>query len=403
MSASLHSLRVALVASSLRRGGGEKQVVSVARALLEAGVDLQFFHLGSDGHYEPVLRKLGVSVQQIHVPNRPWKMLASLTAALRRWRPHVVLAGQFGDLQFAGVPGRLCRALTLGYVQSDGWYELRTYGCWSRLMVHLAHGLVTSSHHAREVLASQGINPQRLEVLPNLIDLRDFDARRSLPFSGTLPAGRVIAAAVGSLQSCKRFDRFLDALALARRGEPALAGVIAGADYGERMPLEKRAKALGLGPADLVFLGECNCVPALLARSAMLVLTSDYEGLPNVVLEAMAARLPIVTTPAGDAGVAVQHGKTGFVVQPDDVQSMAAHMVGLAQSPSLRMECGAAGRRRVEQEYNVEELADRLIGIFRQFAVRQRRADLGELLDRGVCASNPVTPSAAILARGPIT
>ncbi|MEW6301899.1 MAG: glycosyltransferase family 4 protein [Verrucomicrobiota bacterium] len=398
MNSPLNHLRVALIATSLRRGGGEKQVVSIARALLGAGVDLQIFYLGSGGHYEPALREMKVPVHSIYFPNGSWKMLLTLIADLRRWRPQVVLAGQFGDLQFAGIAGRLCRALTLGCVQSDGWFELRTYGRLSRLLVLLAHGLVTSSHHAREVLASQRVNLRKMEVLPNLIDLRDFDARSALAFNGSLPADRVIAAAVGSLQPCKRFDRFLEALALARRDEPALAGVIAGADYGERAGLEARAKALGLMPPDLIFLGECDRVPALLARSAMLVLTSDYEGLPNVVLEAMAARLPVVTTPAGDAGVVVQHGRTGFVAPPDDARGMAAHMVRLAQSPALRREFGEAGRKRVEQEYNVQALADRLVGIFHDFAARQRRGDLLELLESDVGVRKAEKPCGATLA-----
>jgi hypothetical protein len=134
----------------------------------------------------------------------------------------------------------------------------------------------------------------------------------------------------------------------------------------------------------LVFLGECDCVPALLARSALLVLSSDYEGLPNVVVEAMAARRPVITTPAGDAGVVVQHGRTGFVVQPDDAQGMAAYMVKLAQSPSMRTELGDAGRKRVEQEYNYEMLANRLVNIFRGFAAQQRRTAVLELLNRYV-------------------
>jgi len=116
----------------------------------------------------------------------------------------------------------------------------------------------------------------------------------------------------------------------------------------------------------------------------MLVLTSDYEGFPNVILEAMAARLPVLTTPAGDAALIVQHGQTGFVVQPDDAPSLANSIVKLAQSPPLRVEFGEAGRQRVEQEYDHESLADRLFGIFRRFAGQQQRTALFELLERSV-------------------
>src|SRR5207302_8290364 len=137
---------------------------------------------------------------------------------------------------------------------------------------------VANSCRGRLTLVSQGIRPKKIEVLPNVIDLQDFDARSALPFGISLPSGRIIASAVGSLHPCKRFDRFLEALALARRSEPALAGVIAGADCGVQTALQEKAHALGLTPPDLTFLGECVGIPALLARAGMLVLHSDYEG-----------------------------------------------------------------------------------------------------------------------------
>jgi glycosyltransferase involved in cell wall biosynthesis len=236
-----------------------------------------------------------------------------------------------------------------------------------------------------------------MEVLPNVIDLEDFDARSALPLGISLPSKRVIVAAVGSLRSCKRFDRFIEALALARRRESALAGVIAGADCGARAALQERANSLGLARDDLMFLGEFDRVPALLAQVALLVLSSDYEGFPNVILEAMAAQLPVVTTPAGDAGLIVQHGKTGYVVEREDIQGMAAFMVQLARAPSMRMNFGEAGRKRVEQEYNYESLSDRLVAIFQRFARQARRASLLEMLERGVPAKKPETLSGALV------
>jgi glycosyltransferase involved in cell wall biosynthesis len=398
----LHRLRVAMVASSLRLGGAEKQTAYIARSLFEAGIDLRFYYLGRGGHYENILWQAGVPVRQIYNRNRPWKILIKLTRALRRLRPHILLVNQFGDLRYGAIAGRCCNALLLGGVRSDGWYELRSHGCLSRLMLRLTHGLIANSQHARQTLVSQEVKLQKIEVLPNVIDLRDFDARSAQPLTRTsLPSERVFVAAVGSLHPCKRFDRFLEALALARRSEPSLAGVIAGADYGAKADLQARADALGLGPQDVRFIGECHDVPALLARSAMLVLTSDYEGFPNVILEAMAARLPVVTAPAGDAAVVVQHGRTGFVVAPDDPQGLAAFMVQLAQSPSLRTDFGEAGRKRVEQEYDYESLANRLVEIFRRFASQHQRTFLLELLENELPAGKTRALSAALLLEEP--
>ena len=394
-------LRVALVTSSLKLAGAEKQTVYTARALFQAGIDVRLFYLGGDGYYEAVLREMGLPFTQIYVPNRPWVILARLIGALRRMRPHIVLVNQFGDVLQGATAGRLCDALTLGGVRSDGCYELNAYGRLSSLMLRLPHGFVANSCRARQNLTPRGIKPQKIEVLPNVIDLHDFDARSTLSPGLSLPEGGVIAAAVGRLHPCKRFDRFLEALAVARRSEPALAGVIAGADCGTKAALQERANALGLTPQNLAFLGECDRVPALLTRTALLVLSSAYEGFPNVILEAMAARLPVITTPVGDASLVVQHGKTGYVVEGEDIQGMAAFMVQLARSPSMRSTFGESGRKRVEREYNYESLAGRLLAIFQNFAAQQRKTHLHDMLKRGVPAGKTEALAGALLLEGP--
>ncbi|HXJ73209.1 MAG TPA: glycosyltransferase family 4 protein, partial [Candidatus Dormibacteraeota bacterium] len=221
-------LRVAVVSSSLRRAGAEKQTAYLTRALREAGADVRFFHLGAGGHYEDVLRQTGVSPVRIYTPNRPLLILARLSTALRRFGSEIAFAPQFGDLLQTGLAGRLCHALVLGGIRSDGFYELNEHGPRSRWMLRLAHGLIANSHRARQNLAGRGVDASKIKILPNVLDLQEFDGRcRLLP---PVPVGsdRVIAVAVGSLQPCKRFDRFLNALALARRKAPALLGVLAG-------------------------------------------------------------------------------------------------------------------------------------------------------------------------------
>jgi glycosyltransferase involved in cell wall biosynthesis len=383
-------LRVAIVASSLRLAGVEKQTFYQARALHQAGIETQVFYLGEGGHYETVLRQAGVPMQRIYNPKKPWIMLARLIRALWQWRPQIVLAAQFGDLLYAGMGARCCKALVLGGVRSNGLYELNAHGPLSRWLVSLAHGLIANSCRATQNLVFRGIKPQKIEVLSNVIDLQDFDQQSTQPSGIALPPDRTIAAAIGSLQPCKRFDRFLEALALAWRTEPALAGVIAGGDRGVNAKLQAQANALGLAPHlashEVAFLGEVHNVPALLAQAGLLALTSDYEGFPNVILEAMAARLPVISTPAGDSSLIVQHGKTGYLVEMEDTRNMAALMVQLAQSTEMRSEFGEAGRKRVEQEYNYESLAHRLVEVFYSFASRQRRHSLCELLERGVSA-----------------
>jgi glycosyltransferase involved in cell wall biosynthesis len=392
-------MRIALIASSLRLAGAEKQFVYMARALWQASVDIRVFHLGEGEYYQAVLTDAGIPLRQIFSPGRPLKMLARLVKEVSAFRPHIVLASQFGDLIFATFAGRLCRPFVLGGVRSDGFYELRSAGRRAWPLLSLTHGLIANSHRARENLISKGTDPRKIAVLPNVIDLCDFDSKAAKPLPATVASDRIQIAAVGSLQPCKRFDRFLAGLAWARRQEPALFGAIAGADLGEKSALEQQARTLKLLPGHLEFLGECNYIPALLAHSRLLVLSSDYEGFPNVILEAMAARLPVLATPAGDAARIVEEGVTGYVLQPDDERGMGEHIVRLALNPSLGTQMGETARRRVEQNYNFTSLAERLLSVFSTFARAHRKTSLLKLLERRTTANDisqvPVAVAAA--------
>jgi glycosyltransferase involved in cell wall biosynthesis len=145
--------------------------------------------------------------------------------------------------------------------------------------------------------------------------------------------------------------------------------------------LECRAAALGLLPDGVCFTGQRADVPALLDGSGVFVLTSDHEGFPNVLLEAMAARLPVVTTPAGDAADLVEDGRTGFVVDFGDKKKLVERIERLTDSPDLRRELGEAGRKRVEEVYGCAGVASRLLGIYRKVALERGKRHLASRIE----------------------
>jgi glycosyltransferase involved in cell wall biosynthesis len=244
--------------------------------------------------------------------------------------------------------------------------------------------LVANSQAGRNTAIELGIRPARVHVLPNAIDATPFAATRAL----RKPSSRVTVALIGQLIDDKRVDRFLDALAVARRTAPALVGIVVG-DGPEQSALRARAERLGLLPEGVEFRGVCTDVPALLADVDILALTSDHEGLPNVILEAMAAGLPVVTTPAGDAGRVVQDGKTGYVVPFDHIQVLAERLIQLTGSPALRLAQGQAGTLAVASGYSPEGLSTRLLDIYRAVAMASGRSHLLERLEAnaGNCMS----------------
>jgi glycosyltransferase involved in cell wall biosynthesis len=379
MAKNTETLRVALVAGMLVRDGAEKQLVYMARALRDAGVSVRVYHLREGEFYESVLREQGIELCHIRGVGNPFIRVALLTARLQEFRPHIVQSGHFWTNLYVGIAARLCRAVAIGGMRNSLAHDLEAFKGWGPWLVRIPHALIANSYAAKRETETFGINSQRIAVLQNVIDLDEFDAScvgRELPFSA---GGGPVVMAIGRLVRAKRFDRFIDALATARRKFPAVRGLIAG-EGPERAELERRAGALGLLADGLSFLGRRNDVPALLRQADVVVVSSDHEGVPNAILEAMAAGLPVITTPVGDAAVLVQHGVTGYVVPFEDAERRAECLIRLVESEGLRRQLGEAGRRCIEQHHSFEGLGEHLLASYQSIAEEQKRHDLIRLL-----------------------
>ena len=171
----------------------------------------------------------------------------------------------------------------------------------------------------------------------------------------------------------------MTALNIACREAPKLLGIIIG-DGPELANLQAFAQQRGLSEENLLFLGRRDDVPAILRRAQIFMLTSDHEGFPNVLLEAMAARLPVITTPAGDFGNIVQDGRTGYVVPFDNIDGLVKYMLRLAESAQLQKKLGQAGRARVEQIYDACGLAENLLSVYKHIAIKRHSRRLTKAL-----------------------
>lgn len=354
MSRSAGSLRVAMVAGTLARGGAEKQFVYMVRALKADGVDVRVFALTRGEHHEAALCAIGVPPHWIGRHANPLVRAGALAARFRTWRPDVVQAGHFYANLHATLAAATSGALSLGSVRSDAFRDVHRTGVFGRASLRAPRGLIANSHAARDNAVRLGRRRDRVLVVPNVIDTAEFDAAQGPGRGIVRSAGEFHVTVVARLIAPKRLERFVQALAEARREVPAIRGRIAG-EGPERGRLERLAADLGLLPQGLQLLGEHADVPALLAESDALMLTSDQEGFPNVLLEAMAARLPVISTPAGDAARIVVDGETGFVVNGEPLL-LAARLVMLARDRGLAGRMGAAGRSRVEREFSGSRL-----------------------------------------------
>lgn len=362
--------RIALVAGTLGQGGAEKQLVYMARALRDAGAEVRVYCLTRGEYYERALAETGLAPEWVGRFAAPPLRTLALAAALRRFRPNVVQSAHFYTNLYVAMAATLVGAIGIGAARNDVVHEVRYNGVWGRWLLRAPSALIVNSYAARDNAEALGCLKDSIHVLPNVIDLEAFDlVAASAPRPVNEP---LVVAGVGTFVPQKRFDIFLRVIAAARAQGARVRGVLAG-DGPERAALGTLAATLDLGSDAITFAGRRNDIPVLLRNADVLMLTSDHEGFPNVVLEAMAASLPVVCTAAGDARAIVDHGVTGYVTELGDAVGLTEHLVALSRPGGERRKFGQAGRRRVETQYAYGNLAAKLAAIHRAVEHGQQR------------------------------
>jgi glycosyltransferase involved in cell wall biosynthesis len=169
---------------------------------------------------------------------------------------------------------------------------------------------------------------------------------------------------VANLRPEKGHAVFLDAATHLRRLYPGLKFLIVGDGYYRR---QVEANVNGLGLADVVRMtGAVADIPAILRTIDIAVLPSlSNEGFPNSVMEAMAARLPVVATDTGGTRELVLDGETGYLIPPGNASILVDRLARLCDDRQLRMKMGELGRRRIEQEFTVAKMSCKLESLYR--------------------------------------
>jgi len=156
---------------------------------------------------------------------------------------------------------------------------------------------------------------------------------------------------VGRMNHPKRFDIFLKILSqLNGYGKPVLGHLVG--DGIDRPKLEGMARALGLGPDQVCFHGAVSDVERLYRQAHVCLHISDWEGMPNTILEAMACGLPVVATRVGGIPELIQP-QTGMLVELDDEAGLLESILQLFEDEKLRSTLGQAGRKYVEQNHDL--------------------------------------------------
>jgi glycosyltransferase involved in cell wall biosynthesis len=329
------------------------------RALREAGNAVTVLCLTEGEYWQSRIKSLGVTV--VHVGrnrSRPVRLF-KIVDAVRRLRPDVIQSSHFYTNFPAAVAGKILGIPAIGAVRTDGLKEVAEPGKIFGLLNLKTPGLIAGNSEAGLANArTLSVPERRLFFLPNVVDCEEFDVpeRAARDSVCLLTAGRLVEQ--------KRHDRFLRLLSRLRISVPCdIRGVIAG-DGPKRDELRQQMVHLGLTDADVELCGVTRDMKSLYNRADVFVLTSDWEGTPNVVLEAMASGVPVVSTDVGDVRSLVEDGVSGFLVASNDEDGLTARVTSLVQDPALRRLLGQNARRRVEKKYSLANLTEYLESLY---------------------------------------
>lgn len=305
---------VLLLSSSLGGGGAQHVMALVAR-----GLDRDRFevHLGllRERKIDPAAMPPWVHVHALDA-GRARAAAILVIRLVWRLRPSVILAGapEIGFLTLFLRPffppqtrvlvrqnSTVSAALAHGGVP---WYTRLLY----RLLYRRAEAVICQSRAMAEDLAREtGIPAAKMTVLPNPVDLEGILAARRAPLAWSGAGPHLLAA--GRLAPEKGFDLLIEALSKVRERYPETDLTIAGTGV-EKAALESLAREKNLGESFHI-MGSLPSPYALFPGATLFVLSSRYEGMPNALLEAAAAGLPLVATPASGGVVDLLRGRNG--------------------------------------------------------------------------------------------
>lgn len=367
-------LRLCYLAETVRTGVG-RHLVDLITGIAGRGHEVHLLH--SVARADPnLLRKIGrvpgVRCEAFAMRREPhWSDVGTVYALaryLRRWGPFDIIHGHSSK---AGVYARLLGTLILSkrvytphalvtMAPQLTPFRRRAYSFAERGLSYLSDRIICVSSFEREHAVSLGIGPHRLAVVPHGLspddDRPEEDGRERLG----LEPETVIIGLVGRLDAQKAPELLVEAAAQILRQHRNVHVIVIG-DGPLKQDLVARARQRRIAEA-FSWLGEAparHWLPTL----DILAMPSRYEGFSYVLLEALAAGVPIVCTAVGGVAEAVEDGLNGFIVPHDDIDMLARRLGQLVDDRDLRINMGMQARLR-SARFSLEQMIDRVEEIY---------------------------------------
>jgi glycosyltransferase involved in cell wall biosynthesis len=346
----LSGLSICFIAGTLGQGGTERQLFYALKTLHQLDARVTLLCLTHGEFWEDRIRACGIPVKWIGQRKSHLARALQVISELQTEPPDLIQSQHFYTNLYAVAAARISGLREIGTLRSDTFSEVLSHAFTGKLSLRMPRKIVANSRMAISNAISLGVPADRLHFLPTVVDSEMFHP------SPKISGGVVKLLAVGRLSAEKRFERFISIVDLIKEQSSAtVKGIVVG-DGPLRENLQQLSSEIGLDYDTIEFKGEVTEMAAVYREADILVLTSEFEGTPNVILEAMASGLPVVSVGVGGVPEIVENHVTGFLIEPYDELEMADALIRLIHEPDLRYEFGCAARRFIELNRTLNHL-----------------------------------------------
>ncbi|CAN5249172.1 N/A [soil metagenome] len=378
---------VALLLPNFTLGGAETQAVELALRLPAHGWRPIVIAADPEGPLREKVAGAGIPIFDLNAhirgplysPRFWWtitKAVWRIAAICRKEKVRILQSFLFWQNQLA-VPARLLapRMYIVTGRRNTGEFKdaARHYQAIENFTNRFTHAIVCNS---RGVLDDSQRREKavgdRWVVIPNGVDVERFASSEKGQLRGRLSisADQIVVGTVGNMKRQKRHDIFLRTIAALRAKHPNVIGVIVGRDMGEEKSLRALRSELGLD-SHAHFVTDCVDPAALLKDFDLFLLTSDHEGMPNAILEAMSAGVPVITRNVAGVREFAGEGKAVRAVDSDDPAILATEAAALLSDKEGTAAMASAGQERARDSFSLDGLAMRHAELYK--ALRHRR------------------------------
>lgn len=353
---------IVYLVGQLRSGGLERQLYYLLKTMDRQRYKPAVFvwNYNETDCYVTQLRALDVPVWSFTHPLSAHQKLREFRRFVKKVKPEVVHSYSFYTNFAAHWGACWTGAVAVGSIRSSFHADKLEAGPYlGRLSARWPATQICNSRQAADAAraTTSPFVPRSLHIVRNGIDAMQFSTARGTTSEEPLLIG------VGSLIGIKRWDRLIATAVKLKRDHYRFRLRIVG-DGPQLTHLRQLAGSREM--EDIVMLpGQLDDIPSELGRASILVHTSDVEGCPNVVMEAMACGLPVVAMESGSVADLVEHGRTGFVVPQGRDQDLARYIAQILSDPDMGKRMGETGRKKAVQEFGLDRFLAETLSAYR--------------------------------------